>query len=53
MSARDLFHYTVKNALEKAGWKITHDPYALQTDSVTMAIDLGAEKIIALCTGRD
>ncbi|MBU6184818.1 MAG: fatty-acid oxidation protein subunit alpha [Cyanobacteria bacterium REEB444] len=47
MSARDLFHQTVKNALQKQNWLITHDPYALQTDSFDLAIDLGAEKIIA------
>nr|WP_286392563.1 element excision factor XisH family protein [Pseudanabaena mucicola] len=27
MSARDLFHDIVKNALQKDGWTITHDPY--------------------------
>jgi len=29
MPAKDLFHHTVKNALIKGGWKITHDPYIL------------------------
>lgn len=47
MSARDLFHDIVKTALQKEDWQITHDPYALSTDSFDLAIDLGAEKIIA------
>jgi len=47
MSARDLFHQLVKTALQKENWQVTHDPYGLQTDSFDLAIDLGAEKIIA------
>ncbi|MGB3137098.1 MAG: element excision factor XisH family protein [Nodosilinea sp.] len=47
MSARDLFHDVVKTALQKEDWQITHDPYALSTDSFDLAIDLGAEKVIA------
>ncbi|MFM7601105.1 MAG: element excision factor XisH family protein [Pseudanabaena sp.] len=52
MSARDLFHEIVKNALQKENWQITHDPYALQADSFDLAIDLGAEKIIAAEQGE-
>ncbi len=26
MPARDIYHDTVRNALEKDGWTITHDP---------------------------
>jgi hypothetical protein len=29
MPASDLYHDTVKNALTKDGWTITHDPYTL------------------------
>ncbi|MBP0015960.1 MAG: hypothetical protein J7647_00195 [Cyanobacteria bacterium SBLK] len=47
MSARDAFHQIVRTALDKDGWKITHDPYPLQAGSLNLAIDLGAEKIIA------
>jgi XisH protein len=47
MSARDAFHGIVKTALRKDGWLITHDPYPLQAGSFDLAIDLGAEKIIA------
>ena len=28
--AKDIFHETVKKALEKDGWTITHDPYRLR-----------------------
>jgi XisH protein len=28
--AKDLFHNNVKIALQKDGWKITHDPYQLR-----------------------
>ena len=47
MSARDLFHDIVKKALQNDGWTITHDPYALATDGFDLAIDLGAEKVLA------
>ena len=52
MSARDLFHDIVKNALQKDGWIITHDPYPLPTGSFDLAIDLGAEKVIAAYRGE-
>ncbi|HFA51971.1 MAG TPA: hypothetical protein ENJ95_23390 [Bacteroidetes bacterium] len=45
--AKDLFHEHVKEALEKDGWEITHDPYTLKHLEQGMEIDLGAEKIIA------
>ncbi|HIK05071.1 MAG TPA: XisH family protein [Trichormus sp. M33_DOE_039] len=47
MSARDAFHEIVKTALQKDGWLITHDPYPLQAGTFDLAIDLGAEKVIA------
>ena len=47
MPAKDIFHDTVKNALQKEGWIITHDPLLLRVGGVEMAIDLGAEKLIA------
>lgn len=52
MSARDLFHDIVKKALQKDGWIITHDPYPLPTGSFDLAIDLGAEKVIAAYRGE-
>ncbi len=51
MSARDAFHDIVKNALQQDGWVITHDPYPLQAGSFDLAIDLGAEKMIAAQQG--
>lgn len=46
MAAKDIFHHLVKTALEKEGWKITHDPYRLSLLGKEMQIDLGAEKIL-------
>lgn len=47
MSAKDLFHEAVKNALKKEGWVITHDPLEIEFEEVTLKIDLGAERLIA------
>jgi glucose-6-phosphate 1-dehydrogenase len=47
MSARDLFHEAVKNALKKEEWVITHDPLEIQFEEVKLKIDLGAERLIA------
>jgi glucose-6-phosphate 1-dehydrogenase len=47
MSARDLFHEAVKNALKKEEWVITHDPLEIEFEKVTLKIDLGAERLIA------
>lgn len=52
MSARDLFHDIVKTALQKDSWTITHDPYPLPAGSFDLAIDLGAEKVIAADRGE-
>lgn len=47
MSAKDIFHNTVKIALEKENWQITDDPLYLHlTALVQIRIDLGAEKLI-------
>jgi XisH protein len=47
MSAKDAFHYIVKNALQKEGWTITHDPLPISFGKVQMQVDLGAEKLLA------
>ena len=48
MPARDKFHNIVKSALQKDGWRITHDPLLIRIENITdMYIDLGAERIIA------
>lgn len=45
--ARDKFHFEVREALEKEGWKITHDPLLLKIGRIQVQIDLGAERLIA------
>ena len=45
--ARDLYHNNVREALQKEGWLITHDPYGIEIDEVSYEIDLGVEPIIA------
>ncbi len=47
MSAKDIFHEAVKQALQKEQWVITHDPLKLEFGNVKFKIDLGAEKLIA------
>lgn len=51
--ARDIFHDDVKNALEKEGWVITNDPLSFKVGSVSVQIDLGAERLIAAERGED
>jgi Holliday junction resolvase-like predicted endonuclease len=45
--AKDIFHDTVKLALQKDGWTITHDPYRLRYGIADIYIDLAAEEAIA------
>ncbi len=45
MAARDKYHFQVKEALEKEGWTITHDPYFIRLGKRRGFIDLGAEMI--------
>ncbi len=47
MPKRDIYHDTVKRALQKDGWKITHDPFPLEIGEKTLAADLGAERLIS------
>ncbi|MBW4477647.1 MAG: XisH family protein [Tolypothrix brevis GSE-NOS-MK-07-07A] len=47
MSAKDIFHESVKKALQKEQWIITSDPLKFKFGEVNFQIDLGAEKIIA------
>lgn len=42
--ARDKYHQDVREALEKEGWIITHDPYFLMLGKRRGFIDLGAER---------
>jgi len=47
VSAKDIFHEAVKQALQKEQWVITDDPLKLEFGNVKFKIDLGAEKLIA------
>jgi hypothetical protein len=46
MSARDLLHQIVKNALIKDGWIITHDPFTIALGIRRAYVDLGAEQLL-------
>jgi hypothetical protein len=47
--AKDIFHESVKEALIKDSWEITHDGFRLLTELLKdpLTIDIGAEKLIA------
>ncbi|MBE9079320.1 XisH family protein [Romeria aff. gracilis LEGE 07310] len=47
MPARDIYHNTVKRALQKDGWTITHDPFPLKIGKKRLSADLGAERLIS------
>ena len=56
MSRRARYHFNVKNALEKEGWDVTHDPYIYyvwktKKEKKSFPVDLGAEKLIAAQKG--
>ena len=53
MPAKDIYHDTVKNALIKDGWTITHDPLKLQYGKRKFFVDLGAERLIAAVKGSE
>ena len=54
MPARDIYHDTVKAALVKDGWTITHDPVRLRLRrGKNLFIDLGAERILAAGRGAE
>lgn len=44
--AKDIYHYHVREALEKEDWVITEDPYILRFADTRFDVDLGAEKLI-------
>lgn len=51
MPARDIYHDTVRNALIKDGWTITHDPFQLKWGKKDLYVDLGAERLLAAQKG--
>ena len=44
--ARDLYHDSVRIALEKEGWLITDDPLTFKVGEVGFRIDLAAEMVL-------
>ena len=53
MSAKDLYHDVVKQALIRDGWTITHDPYTLIFGLRNVFVDLGAERFLAAEKGTE
>jgi XisH protein len=53
--AKDIYHTTVRHALEKDGWTITHDPYIIKKTvlGAKLEIDLGLEKVLTAEKGTD
>ena len=53
--AKDIYHAAVRNALEKDGWTITHDPYIIKKTvlGAQLEIDLGLEKVITAEKGAE
>lgn len=49
MPAKDLFHDTVKTALQKDGWMILRENFRVQVDEEGLAlfVDLAAQKLIS------
>ncbi len=44
--AKDFYHDNVREAWQKDGWRITHDPYRMEIEEVTYNIDFGAEPLL-------
>ncbi len=53
MPRKDIYHDSVKVALEKDGWTVTHDPLYLEWDDAIYFPDLGAERVIAAAKGTE
>ncbi|AEI48677.1 XisH family protein [Runella slithyformis] len=51
--AKDLYHDSVRTALEKEGWTITDDPFLFRLGRVSFRMDLGAEKVISAEKGTE
>ena len=48
MTAKDIFHDTVRKALEKEKWIITDDPLFIRSLGINFYVDLAAERIIGI-----
>jgi len=47
VSAKDIFHESVRKALEKEQWVITDDPLKFKFGDVNFQVDLAAQKLLA------
>jgi XisH protein len=47
MPAKDVYHYQAKNALIKAGWRITRDTYQIKFKEIKLYADLAAMTMFA------
>jgi len=50
--AIDRIHSTVRNALIKDGWTITHDPFVIAYAEITLFADMAAERALAIERGE-
>ena len=48
MPAKDIYHDTVRTALDKDGWTITHDPLIIRWGKRALYIDLGLKLKVLL-----
>lgn len=47
MAAKDIVHDIVREALEREGWFIIHDPYFLRaSENIGLFVDLAADKLL-------
>lgn len=53
MAAKDIYHDAVCKMLTSADWKITHNPLQIRIGDIDLAIDLGAENLIAAEKDRE
>lgn len=51
MPRKDIYHETVKRALLKDDWTITHDPFSFKVGQKDLFADLGAERLISADKG--
>lgn len=47
MPQLDANHTLVKQALIRDGWRVTHDPYKVRYEGISLYIDMGAQKALS------
>ena len=52
MAAKDLIHDAVREAHKNDGWKITHEPYTIEYETIKLSADLAAEPMLAAERGE-